>query len=873
MVDKSVIPTFNPDDKLIDVRVRSLNPVILRVNTLETLVNNLPDSKIAYKDAKFLDASNQLLLTSIDDKQTLVDLSNLYNPFLGITVRNETGIKKLDFTDAGVTVPREGEATVKYNWHNIVPIYQRDPEVVIIDKQPSEYSTLKVAGSGSKYFTATAPTGVEAHDGVLKIDLPEIYPRMEAKVTQPGGTATCVPITHIHVAGNVGASQIDGEVLNIDLPEGGGPPSTYSRYFEGFFNSEDDLKAAVTDPITEKSSAYVKTINSGVEYYALFMYIVNEWKRAVTKPGLLYNSIPTQGITSVKKDDHITLSTGGELDLSGLYSPPLDRWFMGSYNTTAEIRAIPNPTAEKSFAIHKNGNNPQNYLFGRDPSGGGKAEWRLTPALSHLMFVTTNSTINSYKPIYGIRNNPSVTLDEEGTLSVKLPEKPEINFNISDATGSSTTGKFSTLKLDRGKSLASSTDGTLTVQHPQQVIVYNKAWDGKHTSKDYRGNIFYDEATGNWMGMTDKNIADDEPRWTPVAHREMSAQVKDQNYRHPKHTPTVHTIPSSAEDPRWLYTGMTYVEKEDASLPSVIKSVCGGYIQTNVKEDPTDGPIPKNRLQTCHADDGSGKTFARSYDSTNNTWREWTLTSFSKNLMDDHENDIGAHKNIIKFHKVNALTGHYNELMTNVVGSLPGGLTSKNLSLLSDSYGLTEYDQDFVKAPYTGKFRIKGCLSFAGYGEWHVKGDTDESLFPTGVWEVRLRGLKEGATTPYDIAKFTHIHSDYRSKFPLLDFLADNVNMSQKDKLFINITFTGALGYLEDSLYLVPLRSYLVIEDCSTHAGTLIGNSHRHLYGNLDVMGGVGLRVTKTRSLLPDPVVRVYSEEVVRNPTSMTKTN
>ncbi|MGL5013110.1 MAG: hypothetical protein ACRC6V_02310 [Bacteroidales bacterium] len=899
------IPSFNPNQTLKSIRENSLNPVIERVQQVQTNIESViaPTQRTVYKNVIFDEGASTLTFEKVgkDDAvpqaSTVIDLSSIVPQFAGIDIKGYSthssalqpgsgeakSISKIKFEDADISkdttdVPY---AKVVYQWDKIVPAYQKDQTVNIPDATTGTatgpYDSLEVVGAGAPVYFTYTKAAIAEKKGTVRINMPLIPEQQTASVhSKPGETDK--PFTKIKITGNIGGSTIDGDELQIDLPSGG---ARTARYFEGFYNSVDDIKVAVLTPTEDRSSAYVKSEKDGVIYYTLHMFSNSDWRPVGTVPSLIYKGngtagSPDQGVVSIKHDDYIKLSSTGELDLSELGkhgSATGNEYFMGIYDSEDDMKKIPNPTANKTYAILRNNTAKNGYLpysYRQDTAGTGDPQWRLTPSLGHLMYVVGDGTSpENYTPIYGIKGvSPNWKVNERGVLELAKYPKGSLAGTIQGAgTIPTVTGNIKSIRYTQGSSnVYLNADTGLLDIYPAQTVVaeFNDDWQTLNKTENFLGKIYFDKTNNKWIGMTSENP--DKP-WTHIAHKGMSDEVTSLAYRLPPETPKV--TPVSSEDDRWKYSGNTYLEKEDADLPTEIKSICGGFIQTDIKEDSTTTDITKKvRTQTCHADDGSGKVFMRAYDIATTKWKDWIKTSFTPSELHAHDIDPLAHRAALKSYRIFCIKGKILDINNQTVGGSPGGMTTSNGTLLFDNSGYSNIRHSYLDAPYDGKYRLRGVASFSGYKEKDSK-----TVYPAGRWQILIRKLNPTTSTYSPVAQFTYDHSDEKMMYPTLGFEGDGINLKRGEQLITNFTFSaiGQLGSHHPDLYLVPTRSYFLIEDTETHAGSFITQTFRLLFGNLDVNGDVGIKSHHT-DFDTNKSIRVYGEKIDKNPTIMAKT-
>ncbi|MGL5014580.1 MAG: hypothetical protein ACRC6V_09875, partial [Bacteroidales bacterium] len=651
---------------------------------------------------------------------------------------------------------------------------------------------------------------------------------------------------------------------------GKGVDPASSGNFVGFYDTLGDLLSKITNPINGKSFAYVKDSKLGGNYYTAYWYVSNNWTELKQDPALIYTSpsAPTpSGVFSIKPNPAITIDATGQLNLDGLATPQLPSHFKGFFNSIEELKtAVPNPVLHQDWAYVKV---PTGWMAYRSDSQGSARKWNVIAPMGSFAVINRKDEPNSYSQSFGIYKNDSWDLDDKGILSLK-PVDTTTNVVISSQEGTTTGGKISNIKFESGKPYAEVNLSTLTIKSPQQVIDYNSAWESAHKLEDYRGSLFYDTASRTWMGCNDPDAGGAvDVKWTKLMHRGMSDQVKSLVRRVPAKAPNVD--PGILGDSGlWHFNGVSFLDKEDSQLPEEFREKCGGYITTTVQDkDAPNISIPQQRLQTCTPDNEEGGTWVRRFISTGSpgaeaSWSKWVRTSFSPKDIEDHENNPAAHKNVIKHYRVFALNGRYLSIAAQTAGSALGGIHASNVNTIADNYGFSNEEKDYIDTPYEGSFRMGGVISLGGYKE-------GEKRFPSGNWQLILRKKDIDSQNYSPIAQFRYNHTDEKVQYPSMSFEVENVDLKTAQELVANLTFTDNQGIRDHhpDLYLVPTRSTLFIEDMKTRGGSYIGNTHRTLYGNLDVIGNVGIKSHHSRLNDDNSSIRVYGEKVNKTPVKM----
>lgn len=832
------INTFEDQEYLYKIRQDILNPLITKVENVVTprLVDVEGKVKDSFKDAK-LDASTKTLTFKDHDNMTFpVDLTPIIPEFNGIGVQGQAGqgpvvgIDIVQMKDATITTPSTGVALVKYDWDNLVKANQRNL-VVKVGQLPTDiHSVTSINFKG-------ATDNVQVVGDTLNFEIPSPTPLLKAQID----TGAKQDIDSIKVTGNVASSEIDGTTLTINLPTSGGGGTITNQNFKGFFTTLGDIESEVTDPINGKSYAFALDSKYGNQYYTPYYYINNGWTELKQDPALLYTpetSQGVQGVFSIKSDPKITIDKNGQIDLSKLGEDSPGH-FHGFYENLTDLqRAVPTPTPDRDFAYVKHTNGAWlGRQYKRNTSG--ELVWAITAPLGAISLIEGSGGGSSTPaPLYGFYQNGMITIDSNGLGRIKDTTAPT-TFEVTDSKGDTTTSTINSVVFPKGASFVEldPSNKKATITHPQRVVSYDSQFETNH-GEDFTGNIFYDEVDQAWIGRdTRQKGSPTEKQWTRIIHRGMSEEVTELATRLGKKAKDV-VAGILGDDPLWQANSWTHVDKDDSQLPEEIREVCGGYFTTIIQDVQGEDPNvkPTERIQMCTADDTSGKSFVRTWNkgtsegSADYGWRPWVKVSWNSEIMKEHNDDPGAHRNISKYYKVSTI----DELYSSVRGS-NGWIFDKNLMLIADSHGLTLKDDLYSAIPYTGKFKISCAFAFDRMGT----GNT-----PLGKWTAEIY-RKKPTDTEYVVAKYEFTVTNDKKRFPPMSFSTDPLDFNKEDKIWFKIYYNNESGITSwaPDMKFIPYRSYIVIEDFETDSGYLVAETNRKLHGPVNVTGSVGINV------------------------------
>lgn len=858
------------------VRNDHLNPLIRRVEneiapTVERLDHEISET---IKNVTLTESTNTLRFDKGDGGYKDIVLTPILPEFTGIGVQNiqgvgpSAGIKLVQFPDSTITIAPSGESVaVGFDWREIFEHNQKWPEAVV-----------KGAVSHMKSIVFTGdPDAVKVAGENITLRVPKVEPLM---VSIPGGSPSIinpVPVTEIKLTGETDGSVINDGKLTIKLNAGGGGGIT-NQNFKGFYDTLGDIISSVSDPIDGKSYAFAKDSTLGGKYYTPYFYVNGNWKELKQDPSLTYNSpsTPTNaGVFSIKPNEKITIDANGQLNLDNLSTPQLPQYFAGFFDTLDQLKAeVPNPVVHQTHAYVK-GPAGRGWLNYRADRQGSASMWSIVAPLGSFSFVDEKAA--SFTQVFGIKKSDAWELDSQGLLTMKGGTGPgpggALNVGISGSDGQVEVHDVTSMTFNKGKSFAEFTGANknhVLLDHPQRVINYNSTFEQGYNSRDYEGNIFYDETSRTWMGWgIPKAPGAVDNKWTRIAHPQMSDEVKDLNRRVPAKAPSV-TPGLIGDNSMWDHIGVTFIEAGNSNLPAEIKDTCGGYITTVVQDKDTVGvTIPQYRMQTCLADREEGGTWIRRLLATGSegsaiSWSPWVKSSFGREEILRHEKDPNAHKDIIKFAAVHAIEGQMKNIFNQTLEGVAGALRADgNYSVLMDTYGHILLQQDRGSVPYDHWFNAEGVVEFSGY-----EGDNQ---YPVGKWTVHLRVKRKGTTVFKDIRKFRYVHTDSTKRYPALRFKSEKVELVRGDELYMHVYFDNPQGLLNKhpDIYIVPVRSYISYQDSETAAGTLIAASYRKFFGNVDVTGDVAVKVHHRKPEDPSTGIRVYGTKVKKTPTDM----
>lgn len=841
---------FANEDRLLDIREKLLNPIAVKVASMETSARAL-NTRVeeTFKEAAADIPNKRITLTRDNDNKVFVNLTGMFNESSGITIKDEQNgsVKEPDaitFKDSTVAPINGTGAYVSYDWGTIVP----DNQFYMTIGKTGDTATSKPK---ALYFKGTG-VDVEYGTDITTVTIADPPPLIKAQV----GSGDVDPIDTIRVHGNVGTSAIAGNILTITLPDGGSGGIS-NQNFKGFFSSLGDIISEVQDPVNGMSFAFAKDSKYGGEYYTPYLYVNNGWTELKQDPALLYSAptAPTaQGVFSIKPDPKITIDSNGQLDLSKL-GEDTPGFFHGFYDNLTDLEnAVPTPTISRSFAYTKHTNGAwigRKYQLNSD----GTKSWGIMAPISAISLVESSGSGAVPAPVYGFYKNGMIEIDGNGLATIKGAPESSLKMEIADWNGNVVTGNAKTIQFMAGKSYATLQNDKLYLNHPQRVIEYAHTFEDDHNTNDYMGNIFYDKTSRCWMGWGVPEAAGGvDTKWTRIAHPKMSDEVRDLLKRVPPKAP--HVLPGVLGDnAKWEYTSWTYIEQGDSTLPDEIQRVCGAYIFTIVQEVDNDRPIPTERIQICYADQEGSNSYVRRWNkgtgspgSSDYGWFPWVRTSLTTKDIDNHNQNHEAHKEGNRFYKVCTFDTLLKDLKNNQYI-----IKDKDMMLLADNRGISADGEDAISVPYTGSYVFAGKFTFeglAGTGTNH----------PISQWLLRLYRVRNGQSTV--IFSTTYNHSDSTKPMASMKWESKALDLEYGDKISFYIqplNDDGWKTYYPDARF-VPLRSYLVIQDSQTRAGTRIAETQRKLMGVLQSKQDTGVNVHYSAG--QSGLIRVYGTPI-----------
>ena len=847
---------FDDQDQLRRIREDVLNPIAVRVTDLRTRMTKAEEvTTDAFIGATPLKDTQEIAFTVKGKNPVKVDLTGMFREGSDLALVDGKGnkipkVNEIAVQDGLITNHGDGSTEISYDWDKIVTTHQ-DKLAVGKFGQPATQKPNYLVFKG-------ATTDVNHSGDVTTVTIPEQEP-FSGKI----GPGTAQAIDEIHLIGNTSGSTFDGTTLQIHLPDGGSGPGA-SQNFQGFFSSLGDVESQIPSPVEGKTLAYAQVNYAGGLYYDPYFYVNGTWQRLKPEPSLVYSPATgnTQGVYSIKPDDRITIDSQGQVDLSGLSVKPEDQFFHGFFETQADLdAAVPKPTLERSFAYVKH--NSGAWIGKTYKRVDGSNQWTVIAPIGATCMVDTPSSIGVPTPIYGIYNNNQWEVDTKGIMSLK-PGAMEFPVEITSSADSTVKrGVFDSVQYMGGSGNVFLNNKKLFIQHPQQIIEYDSTFEDEHNDIEFMGNLYYDKTSRTWMGWGVPETAGAvDKKWSRVLHPKMSDEVKDLSLRNPPKAP--YADPGILGDTAsWRYTGWTYIRKDDPQLPEAIKEICGAYISTIIQDVENDTARPQERFQICYADQQNSDCFVRTWNKGSTTgssdygWRPWVKISMNQSSIDNHNEDPNAHKNHHKFYKVGTVDATWAELKAG-----NSKIKDSDLLLIADSHGISKDGEEGLTIPYDGQFRFSGRVEFDSW-----KSTSAPFLKPQFIMYV----YKITPSLETIIAEFGYNHSDHTKPVPPLKWKSGPITLKTGDKIRFEFKeFTGALNN-ETNLRMVPSRTYFVVEDVNTTAGSRIATTHKRTMGAINSRSDVGVNVHLAAGSKDN--VRVYGLPLATTTVDMNKIN
>lgn len=846
---------FTDGETLNNIRVGVLNPIAVRVTNLMSKTTDLETKTNQAFIAAAPVSGEQKVSFTTSGKPFVLDLTGMFREGSDLAVVDSAGketanVSKVTFDNAAIIESKIGEVGVSYDWKGLVPANQ---DWLTIGKS-GETSTSKPKGL---YFKGKG-VQVEATTSTLTtVTIPDV-PELIAKV----GSDDPKPFDEIQIIGNTAGSTINGTTLQINIPEAGsGGGGITNQNFKGFFSSLGDIESQVTDAISGKSYAFAKDSKLGGNYYTPYFYVNSGWTELKQDPALTYSG-PSEsqvhGVFSIKPDDRIKVDNNGQVDLSNLGNT---EYFVGMFNSQEELNAaVPNPVLDKSFAyvkLNSNGAWVAQYYTHTDK---GNAWLKIAPqGTLPLVEFNTDGTTKLIQNFYGVKKGSHLSVDNSGLLVINNPETSSIKVAIKGTSGTE-EGAVETLEFAAGKSYATIQDKKLILEHPQRVIQYDSTFESNHNSRDYEGNIYYDETSRCWMGWGVPEASGGvDNKWTKIAHPKMSEEVRDLSKRMPPKAPYI-SAGVLGDAPNWQHNSWTYVKKDDPQLPEAFKERCGAYFTTVVQDVENDTARPQERLQVCYADEQGGHCYVRTWNkgasagSSDYGWRPWVKISMSAKDISDHNTDHTSHRDIFKFYKVGTL-----DMSWATLKAKNWKIADSDLLLLADSDGVSVDGSSTTSVPYTGTYRFSGRIDFDGLNT--------SSPYPKPNFIVYVYKTVNNVVSI--ISEHGYRHADHTKPVPPLQWKSGEIQLNEGDKIHFELKdFNNSLDSLTD-LRFIPNRTFFVMEDFKTTAGSRIAETFRRTLGSLNSHYNVGVNVHYASG--SSGQVRVYGAAVTAQATNMNK--
>lgn len=868
--DFNTIVRFDDGATLRDIREKSLNPLITHTKNVLTpkVEANETAIRAAFKEVTTDNTNKFLKFKNSANVTTTIDLKPMIPPeFTGMSISGKNGsatdVNALTF-DSAIVNKAGKTATVDFDWDTIVPTHQEKVNVKVGSGSETSINKITFAGNTGK---------VDVTGKTVTLTVPDDPVEFKAKVGSSGAETS---ITKIVLEGNTTGSIVDNGSLKIRIPDpgSGGEPSTVGGNFQGFFENLGDLNSNVSSPVPGKSFAFVKDQLLGGLYYTPYMYLNSGWTEVPDDPAITYESISGQPseVKTIKPDARIKIDSKGQLDLSGLDE---DDHFVGFFDSSAELEAAcPTPVLDKSFGYFKTATGSYALRAYKRTNGSNHVAWiSLAPYGVLSAFTKSGGDYTPNESFHGIEKNSMVTINS-GVVTIKeiAQSGGSIEVQATDKTsGSETTKEVTKLHFKDGVYVDTTSEtGTAIIEHPQRLIEYSPTWEEAHKDGKYLGNIFYDRTSGTWMGYSvGTDSGDTTPKWTRIAHREMSNEVKGLNLRHPINAPVV--VPGQLGDNRqWEHTGWSYVDSafDVGLMPESEFKNKGVYIQTYSRKGPNDGPTdrPSKRIQMGIIDEESGEIFTRIQNDaagpTDQFWKGWTKVSMSQKDIDAHNEDPHAHRTSHKYYRVYSIDMDYS-----ILKSKQYNLYDKDMLLMADSHGIALKGSQQMVIPYDGNYNMSGKFTIDQFFN-------TATGIPQKQWKFEIRRTPKGGGTTknyqfvYNQPKVTGSTDDVTMEWALKD---QEFKSGDLITFYLQCMDDGDVATNYPNAKLVPVRSYIVIEDSDTVCGSRIAESFRQTFGVIKQRGDTGISLHRKDYNTSSATQRLYASSIIKTFGTMEK--
>lgn len=165
-------------------------------------------------------------------------------------------------------------------------------------------------------------------------------------------------------------------------------------------------------------------------------------------------------------------------------------------------------------------------------------------------------------------------------------------------------------------------------------------------------------------------------------------------------------------------------------------------------------------------------------------------------------------------------------------------LRDKDMMLLADSHGFSKPGDLDTVIPYSGKFNLSGKFVFEGWG-------TGTAIATNWVLKIaRKRGAGDADTVIIGDFTFNNTTSP-QTVMPPVSWSLPGIDLQEGDRIIYKLQCMNDTTFATNypTLAFVPLRSYFVIEDENTQAGSRIAEMHRRTAGNMYARQSTGVNV------------------------------